>query len=140
MRAVRLSVTLFFGLILCMAIIILPQQLVFHGGESYCFYVGNTSKDCRVVTASAEFAAITKLTLQDVCGESATFSELDAEEFIEQVGGAVVFTEELSDSVNYYCSAPLPYAVTLYGQEINLHVCVKEDGVTVASPIIFGGY
>ena len=51
-----------------------------------------------------------------------------------------MFSEELSDSVNYYCTADLPYAVTINGQVINLHICVRADSVKVASPIIFGGY
>ena len=51
-----------------------------------------------------------------------------------------VTNEKLSGSVNYYCTADLPYSVELYGTEINLHICIKQSGVTVASPIIFGGY
>ena len=60
--------------------------------------------------------------------------------FLRKVGGEIVFVEELSDSVNYYCRADLPYSVNLYGEEINLHICVKQSGVKIASPIIFGGY
>ena len=56
------------------------------------------------------------------------------------MGAEIIFTEELSDSVNYYCKANLPYKVKLYGEEINLHISVRENGVKVASPIIFGGY
>lgn len=125
-------------IIACLAA--LPDRLAFKGGESYSFYVGDTSKNCRVVTANREVAAITRLTLTDVCGESATFNSLDLDGFLKSVNGEILFTEELSDSVNYYCKADLPYSVNLYGEEINLHVCVKESGVTVASPIIFGGY
>ena len=144
MRKIKRTVTLlivaaaalaFFALLTA-----LPQRLAFSGGESYVFYVGNTSKDCRVVTCSAEEAGITRLTLSDVCGESSTFSTLDIDKFLESVDGEILFTEELSDSVNYYCKANLPYSVNLYGKQINLHICLKQEGVTVASPIIFGGY
>lgn len=59
---------------------------------------------------------------------------------MKTVNGEIVFCEKLSDSVNYYCKADLPYSVELYGKTINLHVCIRKDGVKVASPIIFGGY
>ena len=48
--------------------------------------------------------------------------------FLQSVNGEIVFIETLSDSVNYYCKADFPYSVTLYGKEINLHICVKKDG------------
>ena len=114
-------------------------SLCFDEGESYTFYCGNTSANCTVVTVNGN-AALKKLTLKEVCGEGTTYTDLDIAAFLESVNGEVLFEERLSDSVNYYCSADLPYSVQLYGQEVNLHICVKESGVMVASPIIFGGY
>lgn len=111
----------------------------FAEGENYTFFCGDTSRDCKIVTVNGG-AALTKLTLRDINGESTTYPALDISEFLESVNGEVIFSEELSDSVNYYCTASLPYSVELYGEEINLHICVKESSVTVASPIIFGGY
>ncbi len=139
MRFVKLlSVTVaaaaFIALLAC-----LSTKLCFDGGESYVFFTGDSSKNCREVQAENN-AAITKLLLSNVCGECATFTKFDLEDYLESVNGKVVFKEELSDSVNYYCEADLPYSVILYGREINLHVCIKKDGVKVASPIIFGGY
>lgn len=138
--AAIIALTLAAALFLIVSLTVLPERLAFSGGDSYCFYLGDTSKNCRVVTADRDSAALTRLTLSGVCGESATFSSLDLDEFLQSVDGEILFTEEMSDSVNYYCKARLPYSVTLYGEDINLHVCVKESGVTVASPIIFGGY
>lgn len=135
-----IAVTLALAAALLLALTALPDRLAFDGGDSYSFYVGNSSEDCKVITTSYSEASAARLNLKHVCGESATFKELDALEFIGSVGGRIIFSEELSDSVNYYCKAPLPYSVTLYGSEINLHVCVRDDGVRVASPIIFGGY
>ena len=111
----------------------------FEEGESYTFFCGNTSADCRVVTVK-DGAALSLLALDDVCGESTTYPTLDIEEFLESVNGEVVFCERLSDSLNLYCTADLPYSVELYGTQINLHICLKQEGVMVASPIIFGGY
>lgn len=120
--------------------ILLPNRLVFKGGESYRFYLGDTSLSCREVFCDRASAPLLRLTLKDINGESATYSSLDLDGFLKSVGGEILFTETLEDSVNYYCKANLPYSVELYGKEINLHICVKADGVTVASPIIFGGY
>ena len=126
------------GLIAMLAL--LPKRLAFGCGESYTFFVGDSSKDCRVVSCAASEADFTRLTLRSVCGESTTYASLDLEKFLQSVDGQIVFSERLEDSVNYYCTASLPYSVTLYGKQINLHVCVKESGVTVGTPIIFGGY
>ncbi len=144
MRKIKVTLITLFCLlaaaVLLSCLVVLPDRLLFSGGDSYSFYLGDTSKCCRVVTADRCSAAGTRLFIKNVCGESATYPSLDLNGFLEEIGGEVLFTEELDDSVNYYCSAPLPYSVNLYGKEINLHVCVKADGVTVASPIIFGGY
>ena len=121
------------------ALALAPSRLCFQGGESYTFFCGNSSKNCREVTLS-DNTVLKRLALKDVCGECAYYSQFDLEEFLSSVGGEVVFCEQLEDSVNYYCKADLPYSVKLYGEEINLHVCVKSEGVKVASPIIFGGY
>ncbi len=119
---------------------ICQAHLCFDGGQSYTFFVGNTSKDCREVKTDGN-ALLKKLTLSSVCGECAEYpSSFDYKEYLKKVNGEIIFTEELSDSVNYYCKADLPYSVKLYGEKINLHICVKKDSVMLASPIIFGGY
>ena len=140
MKVLRLGLTLFFAVVAVLLLAVLPSRLCFEGGESYTFYCGTSSADCREVVVSAN-AALTRLTLTNVCGEAASFSgDFDLDGFLKSVNAEIVFVEELSDSVNYYCTADLPYSVNLYQREINLHVSVREDGVKVASPIIFGGY
>lgn len=139
MRFLRLlAVTLLAGIVIA-AIAVLPKRLCFNGAESYTFFCGDTSKNCREIATDKNADGL-KLTLPDVCGESAVYETLDIEQFLKSVNGKIVFCETLSDSVNYYCTASLPYSVTLYGEEINLHICVKTGSITVASPIIFGGY
>jgi len=140
LTAIKITVALAAAATIALAIAVLPQRLAFKGGESYSFYLGDTSKNCRVVTADGQSAQLTRLTLKEICGESATYSSFDWQSYLKEVGGTVLFCEELSDSVNYYCEADLPYSVELYGKTVNLHVCVKESGVTVGTPIIFGGY
>ena len=133
-------------LVLCIAagtvlavITVCQAKLCFKDAESYTFFVGDTSKNCREVHAD-DFTALKKLTISDICGESAEYSVLNLEEYLKSVNGEIIFTETLSDSVNYYCKADMPYSVKLYGTEINLHICVKNSGVKVGTPIIFGGY
>lgn len=127
------------ALVLC-AICTLPNRLLFCGGESYRFYLGDSSLNCKEVFAEGNKAPLTRLLLLGVNGESATYASLDIEKFLKTVNGQVIFCEEVDGMINYYCKADLPYSIELYGEEINLHVCVKDGGVTVASPIIFGGY
>lgn len=139
MRFIKLlTVTLAAGVVLA-GVALLPDNLCFKNAEKYKFFCGNSSMQCREVEADTN-PSLVKLTLSDVCGESAFYGTLDIPKFLASVQGEIVFTESLSDSVNFYCTANLPYKVTLYGKEINLHICVKDSGVFVASPIIFGGY
>lgn len=133
-----LSVTVAAGAFIAM-LAILPSRLCFKGGESYTFFTGDTSKSCNEITVT-DNTEQARLTLTNVCGECAQYSELDLNAFLQSVNGRILFVEELADSINYYCKADLPYSVTLYGETVNLHVCVRADGVKVASPIIFGGY
>lgn len=139
MRCVRLLFVFAAAALFLAALTVLPSRLCFEKGRVYTFYCGDSSKNCTEITAG-DLAGFTRFTLKEVCGEGTEYDSLDIESFLKSVNGSIVFTEELSDSVNYYCTADLPYSVTLYGASINLHICVRENGVKVASPIIFGGY
>lgn len=139
MRALKISFAVLCAALVVSALVALPQRLCFDGGKNYTFYLGTSSADCREFI-SGESAAQDRLMLQSVCGESAEFENFDLDGFLSRYDAEIIFKEELSDSVNYYCSADLPYSVELYGQKINLHICVRRDCVKVASPIIFGGY
>lgn len=131
--------TILFAAVMLAALAVLPMRVCFEGGKNYTFYCGTSSADCREVRAAFNPEA-QRLLLYDVCGESTEYENFDLESFLEKVNGKVVFTEQLSDSVNYYCTADLPYSVMLYGHSINLHICLRENSAKVASPIIFGGY
>lgn len=139
MRLLKLLSVTFLAAAVLAAIAILPARLCFKGAESYAFFTGDTSKDFSEVKAQTD-AAVKRLTLSAVNGECAEYSEIDLDALLKSVNGKVIRTEKLSDSVNYYCKADLPYSVKLYGEEINLHISVRKNGVKVASPIIFGGY
>lgn len=136
---VKAVLTLMFAAVILAAVAILPSRVCFEGGKNYTFYIGTSSADCKEVR-SAFNAEVERLLLKGVCGESAEYDVFDLESFLKGVNGKVIFTEELADCINYYCTADMPYSVNLYGREINLHVCVRKNGAKVASPIIFGGY
>ena len=140
MRVLRILMTPVLAVCIVAAFACLPSRLCFEGGRDYTFYCGTSSSDCREIRAKSN-AALTRLTLSSVCGEAVTFeaSTFDLDKFLLSVKGEIVFKEELSDSVNYYCTADLPYSVNLYQSEINLHVCVRKEGVKVASPIFSAG-
>jgi hypothetical protein len=138
MRAIKIGASLLAAIFLLFAFTLMQNKLLFQGGENYTFYVGNNSSNCQIIYSDTP--AITKLTLDRLCGECAYFESINASDLIESLNAQVVFVEVVDDSTNYYCSAPLPYSISLYGKTINLHVCVKGDVVVAASPIIFGGY
>lgn len=131
--------TLFLAAVTVAAIAFLPSRSCFGGGENHTFYIGTSSADCREVSCVAN-PELERLALADVCGESAEYADFDLEEFLKMVNGKILFKEELSDCVNYYCSADLPYSVCLYGKTVNLHICLRGKRAKVGSPIIFGGY
>lgn len=139
MRIIKRTSAIAAAFAVFLSLSILPAKVCFADGENRIFYCGDSSKNCKEVDGDG-FAAFKLLFLKDVCGESAEFYNLDLNEFLNKYDAEIIFCEQLSDSVNYYCKANLPYEVTLYGQDINLHICVREEGVKVGSPIIFGGY
>lgn len=138
MRAFKLAALTAAALAVFAVLCALNGGLCFDGGENYTFYCGTSSKDCAVYTA--ENPRTERLFLKSVCGESCELQYENLESILEKYGGTVIFEEEFSDGINYYCTANLPYSVNLYGREINLHVCVRGDTAKIGSPIIFGGY
>lgn len=139
MQTVKLICITFLSAVILAAVAVFPSRLCFNAGDCYIFYCGNTSSDCKEIRVT-ENAALKRITLSEVCGEATEYPSFDLEKFLKKTNGKVVFVEELSDSVNYYCTAPLPYSVKLRGEVINLHICVRGESAKVASPIIFGGY
>lgn len=138
MRFLKLVMSLCALITIVAAIAFLSVRVCFEKGEDYTFFCGNTSKDCREVATNTP--ALSRLVLFNVCGESATYKNFDLQSYLTSVDGKIVFEEKLDDSVNYYCTANLPYSILLYGKKINLHISIKKESVKVGSPIIFGGY
>ena len=139
MRALKLTLAALSAALIIFAIAALPKRICFDGGENYVFYCGTSSSDCKTVRADKN-AKLTRVFLDNVCGESTEYKELDIEQFLSSVNGKIIFSESAAGITSYYCSADLPYSVVIDGTEINLHIAVCENSVKVGSPIIFGGY
>lgn len=139
MKTARLCAAALAAAALIILFAALPQKTAFEGADSYAFFCGDTSRNFREVRADGN-AGIMKLVLNDISGECATYSQFDVEGFLKAIDGEIQFTEEIAGTRNLYISGNLPYSVTLYGTTINAQICIGEDGVKVASPIIFGGY
>ncbi len=126
------------AIILC-ALALLPPRVCFADGNNHAFVLGSSSADCVEYKPRAN-CEMERLFLKDVCGESAEYADTDIEGYLQKFGGRVLFCETAGDSINYYCSAKLPYSVQIKGQTVNLQICVRENGVKLGTPIIFGGY
>ncbi|HJB93653.1 MAG TPA: hypothetical protein H9708_06880 [Candidatus Borkfalkia stercoripullorum] len=135
-----------FVLILCLALLIVPQLLgeglLFDAGEVYIFYSGSASSGAQVTLSDGENAAKTKFLLKNVTGESTSYGDRAAAfAQAEKYGAELVFTESAGGVTNYYYYTPrLGGAVLLGCKEVNLHVAVRGRGAAVGSPLIFGGY
>ena len=133
-----------FVLILCLALLIVPQLLgeglLFDAGEVYIFYSGSASSGAQVTLSDGENAAKTKFLLKNVTGESTSYGDRAAAfAQAEKYGAELVFTESAGGVTNYYYYTPrLGGAVLLGGKEVNLHVAVRGHGAAVGSPLIFG--
>lgn len=138
--AVKIILTLALATLSLFSVTALLHAPVFGKAEQYRFYIGDTSKNCKEIVTTYTQACVTKPFLTQLNGESVTVRNIDLQELLSKVDGEILFCERLEDSVNYYCHANLPYSITLYGKQVNLHVCIKKDEVIIASPIIFGGY
>lgn len=101
-------------------------------------------------SASSQGLRKEELTLRDfsrIKGESVRFDLTDedgetlANRLIEEYNATVLFTEEVSGVVSYYCYTPdWEECLELNGQRVNFHVAVSAEECAVGTPIIFDGF
>lgn len=101
-------------------------------------------------SASSQGLRKEELSLRDfsrIKGESVRFDlgEEDeaalVERLTEQYNATVLFTEEVSGVVSYYCYTPdWEDCLEINGQKVNLHVAVSAEECAVGTPIIFDGF
>ena len=101
------------------------------------YYLYSFSSQANIVNAPTPFD------LLFVTGESVRLETegINLEELLSNYGAKVIFTENMDDSVSYYCYSPkLKSPVVLDGKSVNLHIIVKDKEVVLGSPVVFGGY
>ena len=102
-------------------------------------------------SASSQSLIKSKLTVWDIFrvqGESVCFTIEEMEEedgfarsLVENLGGKILFIEEIDDTISFYAYIPKwGRGITLYGQQVNLHIAVSAQICKVGTPIIFDGF
>ena len=106
-------------------------------GENYEFSAGASSSAEIVHTDNP---ALYKL-FHAVAGESARYEGDVSEELLARFQARILFIENVSGIVNYYCYSPvLSGGVALGGEVVNLHIAVGECMTAAGTPVIFGGF
>lgn len=92
----------------------------------------------------------TELELRDyahITGESVCFTrgeesaETLAQGIAEKYSAEILFTEEASGVLSFYCYTPIwDNGILVDGQTVNLHIAVAEEQCVVGTPMIFGGF
>ena len=99
------------------------------------YYLYSPSSQSKIVTE------ISVLDLLFLKGERVEVAERELGALLEKYGASVVFCEEFVDGVSYYCYSPtLKTPILIGGKFVNLQIVVKESGVVLGSPVVFGGY
>ncbi|MBQ4098190.1 MAG: YwmB family TATA-box binding protein [Clostridia bacterium] len=97
-------------------------------------------------SSTANFINLTKKEFKFKSGiksESADIklNAFNLKEFLDVYDAETVFIEKTEAGVSYYAySNKIKYKKIIDGKKINLHINISNDGVTVGSPIIFGGF
>jgi hypothetical protein len=136
--------SVFFSLmaaVFILGLLYIPQPLALekYNLGTYTFYYGSAN----FKTVPRESAAKEKYVLKNVRGESVCFSaaKATAQDVLSYYRAKVVFVEEVNGIVSYYAeTAAFDGGVDLNGREINLHIAVGGDRITVGTPLIFGGF
>ena len=97
-------------------------------------------------SSKADFINLKKSEFKFISGvKSESFSletdDFNLTDFLNAYNAKTVFVEKTEAGVSYYAySKKIKYKKTINGKEINLHINISNEKVTVGSPIIFGGF
>ena len=109
-------------------------------GERVFYLHSKSSQGLRKTELSiADYANITGESVRFARGED-TAEEI-AHYIAEQYNADILFTENTSDVVSYYCyTEKWKDCVVVNGTKVNLHIAVAEEQCAVGTPIIFDGF
>jgi len=107
--------------------------------DTYELYLYDSSSNAVIVNATKK----SFFDFKRVKGESfKTKSEgFSVEEFFLSMDAQLLFTERTAEGVSYYgYGKNIKYRERIKGCEVNLHVFVGKEEVTVGAPIIYGSF
>ncbi len=126
--------------IMLLALYIANAQPVFKNYASrYEIYLNSSSSIADIVTVKG----LEILKYKNLYGESV---KVDAENFslnkiLNDFSAKLVLTEYADGVTCYYAYSPkIKYLKQVKGKLINLHVAVRQDQVTLGTPLIYGGF
>lgn len=144
MRPKTFFIFIFFLLICVYRLQEYPLVLANGKGE-YTLYLNSQSSSAKIYSVD-ESAKINAALIKNICGESVFFqNKVEGKSFVDEVLttlDAVKVCSETIDGIvcDYYYSSNI-YSYVLIGRKrVNLHVVYCEQGITVATPLAFGGY
>ena len=76
-------------------------------------------------------------------GESCSFTatDFDVDGFFNKYGATKVITEQTEFGVSYYAYSPqIKYKERISNTNVNLHVAIYQDRITIGTPIIYGSF
>ena len=136
----RKCLTLIFALTTIFAFNILNNKPIFSRySNDFTIYVGNGGSLSKII----EVGYLGYLMQDNIKGESCSFvdSEFNLHSFLNEYGAKLVKVECVNEQVSYYAFSPnIKYSQNLFGKKINLHVSIKNDRITVGSPLIYGSF
>ncbi|MBP5466672.1 MAG: hypothetical protein J6Y43_03820 [Clostridia bacterium] len=115
-------------------------QPVFYGySEDITLYSKRHGSDCNMISVFG----IGYIFVFTKTGESfsADKKNFDIDKFLKDFNAEKVFEEHTFDTDSkYFYSKDIKYCEILYGKKVNIQLSVKNDRVTVGTPVIYGSY
>ena len=135
----RISVAAISALVVLSFILLGSTPILKGYSENHVAYLTNSSSNIKVVKLSNGSFPI----INGVRGESCTFTAdgFDVDEFFSHHGATHILTERTGLGVSYYAFSPeIKYKERVSGKEVNLHVAVYGERITIGTPIIYGSF
>lgn len=75
------------------------------------------------------------------CGEAVEVDFTDYQKILSEFSATVKFTENAEGITSFYAYSPkIKTYILLKGERINLHIALRNAGMKIGSPLIFGSF
>ena len=107
--------------------------------DEFEIYLESASSCAQIVQVSEkDYKAFKGIKGEGCKIESKNFS---VENFFSEFNAKIIFEEQTDFGISYYGFSPaIKYRKEIHNEIINLHVFVGKSGITIGTPIIFGGF